>query len=732
MNKKIVILLAILLVGLIFSGGKRPFRTVSLVQTPDDKHIHQVFAGNPLTQRIVAPTNSLHGFRFWLASTEIPASETEVIFTVKEVESNETIRSLSGPAAQFYDQTHIQYVDAQQQLDSYVPTLFFLFEPITGTSGKTYDFTLETLSVSKADAIHIRYESDASKYLEGKTFSQREEKQGNIGFVLYERPPIAILLVRWLTDTQHHHLLAALALIVIGGLALKLYGFPEPIPDALEGLTTLSHRAFALWAGGLIVATLCIYWPATHLFYFHDDLALLARAEQYKGADSWKLFLAHDYLEADEYSQFDLHFWRPVSAGLFSSIIWHSVGPKAEAAYFLNILLIAITAVGLFVLALIILRSPIAAAATAATWIAHSSKIGTAYWWSSNHDILAGLFAIASLLCFIWWRSKAQGRYLCASLVLYALAFLSKEHVLILPVIAFAIDVLTLKTLKKSAAVAAAPYVVVACLLLFLRAAVFSDPTLPPVTATNDTYTTRLTPSMLGQNLLTYADWTAENWLWPINVPGISVVEKPLSTLFNQSRLQSPYYPGIVLLLLYAGLLMWLRKDEKVFHGILLAGVWWLAFLGPVLFLANDWRFRWIYLSVFGLALLVGFLVLRVPALYRTRVGGTLLLVLVIYGTWQARVPERTRFYREQAEYIQEAARQYKQQQQPVDPHARILLIGVHPDQTTSLSAYLFRLLGSTSPVSIERYDSIPDSVAANDIIIDMTGKTAFYPGYEQ
>lgn len=86
------------------------------------------------------------------------------------------------------------------------------------------------------------------------------------------------------------------------------------------------------------------------------------------------------------------------------------------------------------------------------------------------------------------------------------------------------------------------------------------------------------------------------------------------------------------------------------------------------------------------------------------------------------RFSTETRYYREQAEYVQQAYTQLQQQEKHVATEKRIVLAGVIEEQISSVSAYLFRLYAKNPQAEIIYLATPPTEQLPTDIIINMSG----------
>lgn len=727
-SRRTIVALSLVLLGILclaYLGTRRPVTRIAFLHTPDNVHIHQVYGGHSLTQHTAFQKPSLDGIAIIIDSQSSQINPTEeIILHVFTQDSNEELRTIIRPFGDIV-QAIPRKVDEVQEYSA----VYFPFDVIEGIPNEPLKFTLEAPTLSKLNALRVRYQSDATTLPGGEVFEISDHKQGNLGFVLYERPFLSTLAVEWFTSDEHSYVIPSLLVILAAIVVIWKIGLPSQV----VGVTV--NPASAKWVGLIFVLLAAgIFYPALNMFYFHDDLALLARAKEFQEISPSRILLAHTYLEQDPYSRFNFHFWRPISAGVYSWIVLNTLYGLPSLAFLLNVVLAAATATLLYIVAIEIFSNRLLAFLSASVWLFHPSKIKTLYWWSANHDILAGLFAALSLVLFAWWRKTGRTRYLWASMFGLTLGVWSKEHIFFLPLVLASFEYFFGGKTVRSTVQAISPFLILTGILLCIRALVFSDPSVLPIDPTDKTYALEVSPHTFGVNLIGYTGTVGLQWLWPAFAPGFGSIEDHLNYILdNMTKIPKPYYPGVAIIILFglsAGAIY--LKDDKRFRKLVFATIWWLSFFGPLLFLRNDWRERWVYLPLFGAALSVTTLVEFVPVRYRSGISATLVVITLLLGYMGARDSTRTQFYRDQANYIRVASSQFDAQVAKLTEASRVFLVGVLPDQTTSLNAYLFRLKDIPSPVPIIRTDMYPNNVTTNDIIIDMTGIEAYYPGYEQ
>lgn len=715
----LVFLLGILLAGSSVRAGIRS----SLTHTPDDKHIHQVFGRHTIRQQIIAPTGTIGAFSFFIDPTRLPPAETPLLLHVRVAGTDSNIRTVSTT------------LGAVRQDNA----LMFPFELLKRTKGQRYEFELEAATIKQSQALRVRYQSDSEKYPVGSSSSGEETKQGNLGFVLWEQPSILVIIGRWFIYPDNVLIWPAL-LAMIAGIAglfyLRSTTAPDPWWQAQWKAVSVRHLLY--WSLALLIIPFVVYWPALQQFFFHDDIALLARSIQFvQEGHWWELLTARPYIEVDEHSHYIIPFWRPLSAGLYPLLTTYVFGLSSPLAFALHVLIVGITGVLLFVLATLLTKNNLLSFLMVVLWLTHSSKIGALYWWSSSQDLLASLCIGIAIVLYARWRAYPDQRWLIiTATVSSAFGMLSKEHAIFIPLLIWlccelpALWQRASKTALYHSVVRISPFILIAGVYLALRTLAFSDPQLPDLFHNETTYTVTTSVDKVAQNIVTYGAWSAEQWLWPLDLwPSANSL---LGNWMWEIKIQPPLYPAVIFfgVWLLAITAFWRTRRARLL--LILGAVWWLVFLGPTLLLSHEWNARWLYMSIFGVSLAVGGVALQLPSRLRNAACLVAIVALLIYGPWQARDPEQTRFYREQAAYSRVAYEQFIAQRGRLTPESNVFLVGVVPHQTTSVNAYLFRLGGLPAYTPLTRIPEMPTDIGDHDIVINMTNYDALYPHYDQ
>lgn len=637
-----------------------------------------------------------------------------------EMSTEETL-----PEVQLFNITDNKEIPVSIQAQNQV--LYLTFEPQAQSYRKTFSIHIEAPNVSKENAFFVPYESDATKYPTNTVWQGASEKQGSLGITEYEKPTVALLVARWLALPHQRPLWMGIAFI---GIGICIRRYISETPRTILSIPSIHWG----WFLGIWLVIVALYYPATSLFFYSDDVPILARTAYMAQHQPFLLFTPHQYQDADPRAAFGFDFWRPISFAIYPFLLHLLIPPSAWMYYILNIALFAGIGCFLFFIAHTAITSKPAALLAVSLWATNSAKLGVVYWWSSVQDILASLFAMAAIALYILWRSKNKNILLYMSVATYLLGVFSKEYVIVTPIAIAGLEMLLLKRNRehiswKNLLVQLSPFIIAAGAFLVLNTAVLGDPTLPARKHTDQTYSLTFSPKAVARNTIIYLSATAESKAWP----HVQAIEDYLYRQFKlwEVKTSGPYYPGLALLI--AGILLplffWKHKD--VAYTAVFGVLWWILFMGPILLFANDWKLRWLMLATFGTGLAAAALLQQV--LKKLPVAPLILCaILVVYGYQNARSEDLNRFYTEQSDYTREAYTQLKAQEQEISEEKRIILVGIIPEQETSLNAYLFRLYAKNPQADIIYRDSLPETKEVGDVIINMIGITPYYPDSEK
>ncbi|MCE9642738.1 MAG: hypothetical protein K8Q97_00275 [Candidatus Andersenbacteria bacterium] len=677
-------------------------------RTPDSIHKHQVFASYPLTEQFTALSRGLSAVGVYAESSN-PEATAHV--ALRDIANDRIVLQRDVPVKS------LGHVPIPRQAMS---------------AGQRYSITISAEELTKTHAIKIAYQSDATLDPTSVVTQAGVIKQGSLGLIEYERPTIALQLTRWLLLPHQRGLWLGVMICAAAIFLIRKNSFKAPA--SREVIVTRDRKKYAYFAI-IIIASLVIYWPATHLFFYSDDVPILVRVAQLWQHNPLLLLTPHRYTDSDPASQFGFDFYRPISFSLYPLALHLIFPPNASLYYFLNISLFSGIACCLFAIASRITASRPASLLAVALWMSHSSKLGLLYWWSSVQDLLASLFAMLSVVLYFKWKDSRNTKIVYASIASFGIALFSKEYVIVLPIALAGIELVSgsSRTKVKQIVTNILPYILMAGIFLVINTAVLGDPTLPEHKHTDKTYALSANPINIIRNIVVYTSFTAEQRLWP-QYASTNNLESFLSNKLELWRLKTagPYYPGVVIIGIAIASIIIYWKNKQTRNILLLSYTWWIVFIGPFLLFTSDWRSRWLTLSIFGISLVIVTILQRIIPKKLPISWYALCIIVCMYGFITARNPELTRFFREQSAYTQYAYQQLLHEEINTPQEKRIILIGIVPDQETSLNAYLFRLYAKNPNADIIYAATMPEKKEQGDVIINMTGIVPYYPESEK
>ena len=686
-------------------------------RTPDSTHKHQVFASYPLTEEFTALSHGLSAVGVYAESSN-PEATAHVV--LRDIANDRIVLQQDVPVK------NLRHISIPRQAMS---------------AGKRYSITISAEDLAKAHAIKIAYQSDATLDPTSIVTQAGVIKQGSLGLIEYERPTIALQLTRWLLLPHQRGLWLGVIICVLGYLLrFKHYREKNLIKKDKRLSAEKITSSFLYYCLAIFIVIIAMYWPATHTFFYFDDLPILARVPMMIPDHLLQFFTPIQYLDPDSHAKFGFYFWRPISFAIYPLLLHFLVPLNPSIYYLFNIIFLGLTGVFLFYIGNYIFKSKPAALFSVAIWASSSSKLGLVYWWSSAQDILASMFAMASIALYLFSISNKKRIWLIASLVTYLLGIFSKEYVIVVPIILFFLHYIDRSSIFskqyfKQTINSISPFIISAGIFLILNTIVLSDPATLQRKANDPTYDLILNPQLITRNIIIYSSATVEAKLWPESATTFKIenwLNKNLS--LTAAKTSGPYYPGLIAICLIIMILLGALLLRKKYSILLFGSLWWFLLLGPILLLANDWRPRWLTLSIFGLGIIFATIIKGIPV--KEKIRTALLLcctgIVAMHGFDIFRSNQLTRFYREQSNYVKTAYTQLRTQEKNISPEKRIVIIGVAEDQYTTMNAYLFRLYAKNPNADIIYAATMPEKKEQGDVIINMTGIIPYYPESEK
>lgn len=212
----------------------------------------------------------------------------------------------------------------------------------------------------------------------------------------------------------------------------------------------------------LVLATVIPYaFSLGGEFVFDDKLLIIVDKTTHSLSNIPKAF-AQPFID-DTTSP--VKYYRPVVTVTF--ILNHAMFGQSPVGYkATNLLLHLIATLLVFVLSRRLLKNSMAALFAGLVFAVHPAHTESVAWISGRTDIVAAIFALASLISFGRYMSADNKKWYAASLGFLALGLLSKEIVIVVPVALLAMGWLGGKRLKWAEYV---PFFIITALYLALR-----------------------------------------------------------------------------------------------------------------------------------------------------------------------------------------------------------------------------------------------------------------------
>lgn len=190
----------------------------------------------------------------------------------------------------------------------------------------------------------------------------------------------------------------------------------------------------------VLVIVLCIfaaYGKSLNHNFVWDDYGLIVNNEQVKSLSPWyQVFYRSFWQLGENIADPSRSFYRPLITISYKTdyALW---GLDPRGFHLTNILAHCICACVVYMLGILLLKSPTLALMGSIVWAIHPSHVENVCWVSGRTDIFCGVFFFLAFSFFRLWTEnpRYQSRYLVVTAVCYLLALLSKEMALTLPLV---------------------------------------------------------------------------------------------------------------------------------------------------------------------------------------------------------------------------------------------------------------------------------------------------------
>jgi hypothetical protein len=190
-----------------------------------------------------------------------------------------------------------------------------------------------------------------------------------------------------------------------------------------------TNRAATIGSGLFIAAlTVAVYWRSIHTPFLFDDYTHLALAR----SETWSAVVTRSLLT---HPQGGDYFFRPLGY-LSYWLDYRWAGDSAALWHSWNVLVHAINSLLVYALCRTLLLRPLSSLFAAALFSVHASHVEVVCWMAARFDLLAFLFAVASIIALRRYIATNSPAWLIAMVSGCLLALLSKEAAFCLPLLA--------------------------------------------------------------------------------------------------------------------------------------------------------------------------------------------------------------------------------------------------------------------------------------------------------
>ncbi|MDA1169079.1 MAG: hypothetical protein O3A36_01965 [bacterium] len=699
-----VVLCALTVAALAYGLAQRPLELISEIHSPGDTVI-DVYSTRVVTQYVHPVANTISGIAFSLAKdAPLPPEDTPIIVRVATGQDKAQVHRIELP---------LKELMRHEGDVLYVPIPL-----ITKTTDVTYAFSIQAPSLTKELPLPIAHEFDDTKYSGGDLFINSSIKAGALGFTLYERPNILTRIVRWMTAAQNKAIYIGILMAIVGAVLLFFSRHVRNIPT-VKIENQVSKKEVGIVSVLVLLSVFILFQPALSLYFLQDDIPILLRA---KNMQSWAelVFTNHPYTPEGGTQDYAIGFYRPITYSLFPWLTHQMFGLFAPVHHAIHLVVFAILSLYMYVLSRFF-GPPLFAAMVTGFWISHSSKAAAVYWLSSIQDVLSSLFFIAALILYLRHRAGLSRKSIRYVWILFILALFSKDFSILLPGIILLselynrilLPVGSWKMWFMQQAKIQAPLIIISSIYIIIRTIALGDPTLPEFQHQDHSYDIAINATAITQNIIAYTHWTAESFLWPQH--------SYLHSFMSSTRLLGPFYPGLILILLFIASLIIFWKKRTLRLTLLFGAMWWVSLLLPNLLMVNERNDRWLTLPLWGSALVVTTIIWQlIPPRLRIQHGISFIIVIVLfmYGFWVVRLPHTLGPYSTLSLDAKNAVSNYQHHHENNSEINKVFFINIPDEIRGTINRSLLLLFFKDVPANVKYVDTLPEPIVSSEAII--------------
>jgi len=216
---------------------------------------------------------------------------------------------------------------------------------------------------------------------------------------------------------------------------------------------------------------IAVYLRSVNGPFIWDDGILIEQLEQREGQSFWSIFTTGFFTRpfgggAD--------YYRPLIIASFIAdlALWNH---NTLGYHLLNLVLHGFTVLAVGLLTWLTLRNRIAAAGAALLFAVYPVHAESVCWISGRTDVFCVMFLLFGLCAYLAYRQQGRKALLAASLVLVALALLSKEIALLSPVLVVMVGRLAGERSYRRLILDAIPYAILGVIFFVVRSMVLSQ-----------------------------------------------------------------------------------------------------------------------------------------------------------------------------------------------------------------------------------------------------------------
>lgn len=702
MNKKISFIVFVVLVATTFLF--HPFKLEVQENLPSENpaDIRNACGETTIGQVVKLPKRNFSLISFFVPENINIDTETPVELHIrKSAEDSLDIATVKGKLKDFLDGNLIK----------------FDFKRVNNRDNTFYVFVSAPKLTGK-NPLPIHYQKASEIYPEGEMYIKNKPQKGDLAFVTSVSPTLSNSI--FLAAKAHPIIFLGIIFILTAIVSSPYLRHPENPGGKSAKDNKANIKESRILVAVLVVIVFVVFLPILKFYFYQDDFVILERARRLISENPLLLLTNRGFLEVNK-NHTEVAFYRPVANSVIPAIQYILFKNHALPYYIFALAIHAINTATVFFIARK-LFSPKISFLAALFWAIHQPQWKTVAWLSSLQEITGAMFILLTILMALnFWQNK-QKKYLFFSLLFFSLAILSKENsfllLFLLPVFLFISSNAKLgkKTIKNIAAFLI-PFLFIAGIVLILHDLALSDPWLPP-SVKDPSYNISFTPKVLLGNLLFHLSCIFPNWIFSTHDSWQIQTTRYLdeASLLKGWQTMPPFFLlfaiGLTILFIFIAFILSDKNNRKKF--ILGIFVFFVA-LTPFLILKNERSERWLYLPLFGTALIFGSFLSAVKSTVfkKIRLGTPSLFftsaIMLIFTFCMLKVSDPLKTARNHSDFSRTTLLNLLKKEPNIKPGSKVILNNVDPYERGNLGHAAIPWIYRDKTIVTE-YQNIPDA----------------------